>query len=179
MSFIEKIFKKPLVENFDFASCSGPVSEANYNPKVDAGQCAYAGRTGCQTDGGLVFPQRQNTCTNTVPGGENYHVLQSGNYIGRTMFGACACPCTNSADCNGRATFWLQKKSPNHRLFRHWHRVTSVAFLTDSVRNSVRLLTFLGMKIAFARPFPWPRAHPHSVVRILYASKFSSFLFAL
>jgi hypothetical protein len=107
MSFIEKIFKKPLVENFDFTPCSGPISEDNYNQKVDDGHCAYAGLTGCLNDGDRTstYPQRRNNkCTNTVPGGGDYHVLQSGNYIGRPMFGACACPCTNSADCSGRAT---------------------------------------------------------------------------
>ena len=105
MSVIEKIFKKPLVENFDLTvPCSGPVTEDNYNEKVDAKHCAYGGigTTFCLTEDPSVKALAQSgACGNTVPGGGTKYRLTSGNYAGQRMAGACACPCTLRYDCNG------------------------------------------------------------------------------
>ncbi len=122
MSFIEKIFKKPLVENFDSnQQCDGSTID-EYNGHVDSGRCCYPGITTC-SDG---------TCATSVPdlvGAGQPGISPNGTrfyqqdvnrgrltetaldfartyhpeWLGQRVKGVAKCPCTNEHDCGGHA----------------------------------------------------------------------------
>jgi len=123
MSVIEKIFKKPLVENFDSnQQCDGSTID-EYNGHVDSGRCCYPGITTC-ADGtcatsipDLVGPGGQ---PGIRPGGARFYqqdvnrgrLTQTALDFARTyhpewlnqiVWGAAKCKCTNEHDCHGHA----------------------------------------------------------------------------